>query len=132
MTFGLFNQESWVKDALCVEHDPEMFYPTKSARPRNAKRVCGSPEVPNCPVREECLEYALANDEQFGIWGGKALRERRQIKRDRGRVRSPRTHCTRGHNLEHVGRWADGRCGQCATEWERARYHAQRRRDGVA
>lgn len=34
-----------------------------------------------CEVREECLEYALANDERFGIWGGLSERERRKLKR---------------------------------------------------
>ncbi|WP_407672362.1 WhiB family transcriptional regulator [Parafrankia discariae] len=34
-------------------------------RPREAKRICSG-----CEVRAECLEYALENDERFGIWGG--------------------------------------------------------------
>jgi WhiB family redox-sensing transcriptional regulator len=41
-----------------------------------AKRVCLS-----CEVRQECLEYALAHDERFGIWGGLSERERRRLKR---------------------------------------------------
>ena len=43
---------------------------------REAKRVCRS-----CDVRAECLEYALENDERFGIWGGMSERERRRLKR---------------------------------------------------
>jgi WhiB family transcriptional regulator, redox-sensing transcriptional regulator len=40
------------------------------------KRICMA-----CPVREECLDYALSNDERFGIWGGLSERERRRAKR---------------------------------------------------
>ena len=36
-----------------------------------------------CPVRTECLEYALGNQEKFGIWGGLSERERRQLRRQR-------------------------------------------------
>jgi WhiB family redox-sensing transcriptional regulator len=35
----------------------------------------------SCDVRQECLEYALAHDERFGIWGGLSERERRRLKR---------------------------------------------------
>jgi WhiB family redox-sensing transcriptional regulator len=38
-------------------------------------------------VREDCLEYALANGEKFGIWGGLSERERRRIRRSRALAR---------------------------------------------
>jgi WhiB family redox-sensing transcriptional regulator len=43
---------------------------------REAKKVCTT-----CDVRSECLEYALSNDERFGIWGGLSERERRRLKK---------------------------------------------------
>ena len=67
--------ESWRLDALCAETDPEAFFPEKGGSTREAKRVCGG-----CAVRDECLEYALGNDERFGIWGGLSERERRRIR----------------------------------------------------
>ena len=66
----------WQERALCAQTDPEAFFPAKGGSTREAKRVCAS-----CEVREECLEYALANDERFGIWGGLSERERRKLKR---------------------------------------------------
>ncbi len=57
--------DDWTLDALCAQTDPEAFFPEKGGSTREAKRVCAT-----CEVREECLEYALANDERFGIWGG--------------------------------------------------------------
>jgi WhiB family transcriptional regulator, redox-sensing transcriptional regulator len=67
---------SWQERALCAQTDPEAFFPEKGGSTREAKRVCLS-----CDVRGECLEYALANDERFGIWGGLSERERRRLKR---------------------------------------------------
>lgn len=66
----------WQDRALCAQTDPEAFFPEKGGSTREAKRVCTT-----CPVRDECLEYALANDERFGIWGGLSERERRRLKR---------------------------------------------------
>jgi WhiB family transcriptional regulator, redox-sensing transcriptional regulator len=67
---------SWQEKALCAQTDPEAFFPEKGGSTREAKRVCQS-----CDVRAECLEYAIANDERFGIWGGLSERERRRLKR---------------------------------------------------
>ena len=66
----------WQSQALCAQTDPEAFFPEKGGSTREAKRVCNS-----CSVRVECLEYALAHDERFGIWGGLSERERRRLKR---------------------------------------------------
>lgn len=66
---------AWQTDALCAQTDPEAFFPEKGGSTRDAKRICGS-----CDVRGECLEYALSNDERFGIWGGLSERERRKLK----------------------------------------------------
>ncbi|GAA4980009.1 WhiB family transcriptional regulator [Kineococcus glutinatus] len=72
-------EPGWQELALCAQTDPEAFFPEKGGSTREAKRVCGS-----CEVRAECLEYALANDERFGIWGGLSERERRRLKRQAG------------------------------------------------
>ena len=66
----------WQEKALCAQTDPEAFLPEKGGSTREAKRVCSS-----CEVRAECLEYALENDERFGIWGGLSERERRRMRR---------------------------------------------------
>ena len=54
--------QSWQEQALCAETDPEAFFPEKGGSTREAKKVCLT-----CDVRGECLEYALMNDERFGI-----------------------------------------------------------------
>ena len=71
-------EEPWRLDALCAETDPEAFFPEKGGSTREAKRVCTG-----CTVRAECLEFALTNDERFGIWGGLSERERRRLRLQR-------------------------------------------------
>ena len=66
----------WQERALCAQTDPEAFFPEKGGSTREAKRICSG-----CEVRAECLEYALAQDERFGIWGGLSERERRRLRR---------------------------------------------------
>lgn len=76
VTGDLPEELAWQERALCAQTDPEAFFPEKGGSTREAKRVCMS-----CDVRAECLTYALANDERFGIWGGLSERERRRVKK---------------------------------------------------
>jgi WhiB family transcriptional regulator, redox-sensing transcriptional regulator len=69
---------TWQERSLCAQTDPEAFFPEKGGSTREAKKVCVG-----CEVRSECLEYALAHDERFGIWGGLSERERRRLRRRR-------------------------------------------------
>lgn len=69
---------SWRQRAACRGVDPEAFYPASDEEAEEAKSVCRV-----CPVREACLEYALANRERDGVWGGATERERRRIIRQR-------------------------------------------------
>lgn len=65
---------AWQDDALCGEVDGDLFFPEKGGDVKKAKEVCMA-----CRVRTECLEYALAHNERFGIWGAKSERQRRVI-----------------------------------------------------
>ena len=72
------NPLSWQTDALCAQTDPEAFFPEKGGSTRDAKRICTT-----CEVKAQCLDYALQNDERFGIWGGLSERERRKLRRSK-------------------------------------------------
>jgi len=72
----LGEEPDWQERALCAQTDPEAFFPEKGGSTREAKRICSG-----CEVRAECLDYALAHDERFGIWGGLSERERRRLRR---------------------------------------------------
>ena len=69
---------SWRQSAACRGVDPEIFYPASDEEAEAAKSVCGQ-----CDVRETCLEFALANREREGVWGGATERERRRLLRQR-------------------------------------------------
>jgi WhiB family redox-sensing transcriptional regulator len=76
--------------AICRGTDPNIFYPvskggrhvqsTDDLEIEVAKRICSS-----CPIQVECLEYALANRMDDGVWGGKSEEQRKRILRQRRR-----------------------------------------------
>lgn len=70
--------DSFRAQGLCAQTDPELFYPEKRESAQPAKKICQE-----CPVRLQCLEYALKHDERFGVWGGLSERERRALKKQR-------------------------------------------------
>ena len=65
----------WTRAAACRGLDPEMFYADRGGSVTEAKAICA-----RCPVREACLEYALAAGEKWGVWGGLSERQRRRIR----------------------------------------------------
>lgn len=71
--------ENWRAYALCAEVDPDLWFPEKgnTSAVRAAKRICA-----RCPVRVQCLDYAVKNHEEYGVWGGHNVRERRTIRAD--------------------------------------------------
>ena len=78
-------ERRWQEEANCLGVDPDLFFPERGASTREAKAVCRS-----CEVRVDCLEYALAHGEKFGIWGGLSERERRRVRRHRALERQRR------------------------------------------
>lgn len=69
---------SWRQHGACRGIDPDVFYPASDEEAEPAKAVCAV-----CPVREACLDYALAKRERDGVWGGATERERRRLVRQR-------------------------------------------------
>lgn len=61
----------WWHRGLCAQVGGDEWFPEKGGSTREAKRTCS-----NCTVRADCLEYALANDERFGVWAGLSVEER--------------------------------------------------------
>jgi WhiB family transcriptional regulator, redox-sensing transcriptional regulator len=56
--------DDWRDQAACSGMDVDLFYPERGATAPEAKRICRW-----CPVRIECLNYALRTDERYGVWG---------------------------------------------------------------
>lgn len=78
----------WMKGAICRDHEDvaaDWYADTNTVQFRRAVAVCHT-----CPVESDCLEYALASDEPFGVWGGMGPRERtREMRRRRAPSESP-------------------------------------------
>lgn len=71
---------TWVAGALCAQVGGDEWFPDKGGSTREAKSVCnGDENRPACPVKAQCLIYALEHDERFGVWGGLSERERRKL-----------------------------------------------------
>lgn len=68
--------EPWRKEALCIDQPALLFFPESSQSNLQGKRICEM-----CPVRLECLEYAVSTYQEFGIWGGTVGKERGQIRK---------------------------------------------------
>lgn len=72
----LRQRPEWMELASCAFVDPEMWFPKEPGDPgKMAKWICR-----RCPVKSQCLQYALDNDEVHGIWGGLSRMERRKLK----------------------------------------------------
>ena len=69
---------AWQEKGECQYTDPDLFFPEVGVNAANARKVCFS-----CAVRGECLEFALENAEEWGVWGGLTYPERVPLLRDR-------------------------------------------------
>jgi WhiB family redox-sensing transcriptional regulator len=67
----------WAGAAACSGVNPDLFFPDRGGDTTEAKKVCAV-----CPVRRECLDYALEAGEVHGVWGGLSERQRRRVRRD--------------------------------------------------
>jgi WhiB family redox-sensing transcriptional regulator len=118
----LLDDPPWQAAGVCAGVDPDLWFPEKGGSTAQAKRLCRS-----CPVRSECLEFALDNDERFGIWGGLSERERRRLARAGGPVLR---RCRAGlHVLTPENTIGAATCRPCKLAAEQARY---RRNQGLA
>lgn len=65
---------SWMAQGNCANQAPDQFFPSDGVGVEKAKKICDG-----CPVTESCLEYALRNRIDHGVWGGCSERQRRRI-----------------------------------------------------
>jgi WhiB family transcriptional regulator, redox-sensing transcriptional regulator len=77
---------NWRSAGACLSADPDLFFPISSAGPgerqiARAKMICAG-----CQVRQECLDFALAHDQLYGIWGGTTPEDRQRARRRKRRA----------------------------------------------
>jgi WhiB family redox-sensing transcriptional regulator len=71
----------WRGQAACSNLDPSIFFPvghadTAGEEVAGAKRICDA-----CPVKQECLAFAIGTNQEYGVWGGTTEEERRIVRR---------------------------------------------------
>jgi WhiB family redox-sensing transcriptional regulator len=71
-------EHAWMQEGHCRYYPPGAFFPSDGVGVDAARQICAE-----CPVKAECLEYALENRIDHGVWGGCSERERRRIQRRR-------------------------------------------------
>ena len=71
----------WKADAACQDLDVDLFFPDSESDSGPALSVCAV-----CPVREACLDFAIRNRQDEGVWGGHTASERKRIRRRIGRT----------------------------------------------
>ena len=72
----LEHDNSWADMGSCTSADPDLFFPPSGVDTAYARSICRS-----CPVRRECLDFALASGQKHGIWGGMTESQRRRLRR---------------------------------------------------
>ena len=77
------HENEWMARGLCTSIPPAMFFPSDGAGVEVARKICAT-----CPVQQECLEHALVNRIDHGVWGGCSERERRRILKRRRSAQS--------------------------------------------
>ena len=72
------DRPEWMLRAQCVDMDMNIFFPGPgrlgAADTRKAVAICRQ-----CPVRTDCLNYALEHPDMAGVWGGTSHRERNRM-----------------------------------------------------
>lgn len=102
--------DEWMAEAACKGSGPEPFFPDSSdGIPAEVLRLCSG-----CPVRDECLNYALADSELRGIWAGTTERQRRRMRQRAGmkRLRQSPDHGSDAGYKQHE-RLGEDACRPC-------------------
>lgn len=122
-----FPTGDWTKDALCAGTDPEAFFPEKGGSTKAAKATCA-----RCLVAAECLDWAMASGERYGIWGGVSERDRRALRK----LLDPTTPSDTGacgtypKGYQRHRRAGEDPCEDCTAAY--SIYYERRRNEGKA
>jgi hypothetical protein len=88
---------AWADFGSCTSADPDLFFPESGADTSYARSICKS-----CPVRRQCLDYALESGQKHGIWGGMTESQRRRQPRPSHPTQPGETHTHPAQKVERV------------------------------
>jgi WhiB family transcriptional regulator, redox-sensing transcriptional regulator len=87
MTTAADHRAEWWSLAACQHADPDLFFPVSGTGPGRAQIVGAKAVCARCPVRSDCLHYALAAGPVQGVWGGTSEEERRLLRQREAKAR---------------------------------------------
>lgn len=70
----------WRDAAACRTADPDLFFPTGVTGDAIEDTQAAIALCRRCPVREQCLEFAMVTNQRDGIWGGTSEEDRRRMR----------------------------------------------------
>lgn len=110
----------WFDQAACQSYAERMggpardriFFPARGETTTKARQICAE-----CPVSDQCLEWALVTGQKYGVWAGTSERQRRVLRRERGlnvggRPLTPIDHGTQAGYAAHLRR-LETACDPC-------------------
>lgn len=76
------DEAAWMAKGACVGADEDLWFPGTGKSPVHAQRICHT-----CPVEQTCLQYALDQNIEHGVWGGTSERGRRRLRAEYVRIK---------------------------------------------
>ena len=126
-----FRRADWMSDAACRDTDPNDWVTEHSTGMSKQREMCAE-----CPVRQECLDYAMAEPTLKGMWGGLTATERTAIRgAARGGRRGPvpgskprKAKCNTSAGYAAHRRRGEDACDLCKQAYAAKRAENRRRR----
>lgn len=72
---------AWQARGACRDAEPDLFFPLSATSASAGQIEAAKALCARCPVRRECLDFALATRQPYGIWGGTTEQERARLRR---------------------------------------------------
>jgi WhiB family redox-sensing transcriptional regulator len=74
-------RDDWRDQAACRDTNPDLFFPVGTTGPAIEQIAAAKAVCMQCPAQAPCLEFALATNQDSGVWGGTSEEERRQLRK---------------------------------------------------
>lgn len=78
--------DEWRDQASCRNAEPDLFFPIGTTGPAVSQIEAAKIVCRGCPVQAPCLEFALATNQDSGVWGAASEEERRMLRKQRRRA----------------------------------------------
>lgn len=93
---------AWKNKGLCAARNDNLFFPESNKREaaQPALDICVT-----CPVREQCLSYAMEHDLREGVWGGTTAADRAHLRQGRKLHSMATEYATMIHGTIDTAKW---------------------------